>query len=241
MRMFCFDLDDTLVSENQYVESGLRAVGPIIDEWAGGRGGGGSGEWLVAEWRRTRGRDLFQRRLQELALDPELLPQLIEGYRNHSPTLSLRDGAREVLERIVRGGDRLSLISDGVLTAQRRKWDALRLPFPFEPVIFTDARGRDYWKPHPWAFEVVMAAARGATAFVYIADNDEKDFVAPNRLGWTTVHLRHRGNLRPWRDVSGGARAHLQVDGFEALLASIDVVPAASRRRAPRSGTTPRQ
>lgn len=217
MRVFCFDLDDTLISEREYVESGLRAVGCMLDELSRARCSA-SGEWLVAEWRRARTRDLFQRRLAQLGLDPALLPRLVEEYRMHDPVIALREGAHDVLDALSQRGDRLALISDGHLESQRRKWRALRLDVPFHPLIFTDEKGHDFWKPHPWSFESVMRSAPDATSFVYIADNVDKDFIAPNRLGWTTVELRHPENLRPHRDAAGDARPDLEFRGFDALL-----------------------
>jgi putative hydrolase of the HAD superfamily len=218
MRMVCFDLDDTLVSEREYVESGLRAAGDRIDELVGA-GASGSGGWLVEEWRRARGRDLFQRRLHSLGADPGWLPDVVRAYRDHEPVISPREGAREVLEALVRRGDRISLISDGHRETQRRKWRASGLSaHPFEPVVFTDERGRDHWKPHPWSFEAVMRAAPDVSAFVYVADNDEKDFLAPNRLGWVTVQLLHPDNLRPAGAAHGDARAQRQIVRLRSLL-----------------------
>jgi putative hydrolase of the HAD superfamily len=218
MRMFCFDLDDTLISESEYVESGLRAVGRRIDQLLGA-GADGSEDWLIEEWRRARARDLFQRRLRSLGADPGWLADLVRTYREHEPVISLRAGAREVLEALVRRGHRISLVSDGRLDAQRRKWRALRLAaLPFHPVIFTDEVGPAYWKPHPWSFEAVMRSAPDVTGFVYVADNPEKDFLAPNLLGWSTVQLRHPENLRPFRDADGDAGADRHIDRFGALL-----------------------
>ena len=216
MRMFCFDLDDTLVSERSYVESGLRAAGRRLDAIAGAVG---SGEWLVAEWRRTRGRDVLQRRVASVGADPGCVAELVQAYREHHPEqLALREGAREVLEAIVARGDRLSIVSDGNLGEQHRKWSALGLALPFVPVVFTDERGRERWKPHPWGFEAVMAAAPAAAGFVYVGDNAEKDFIAPNRLGWTTVELRHPDNLRASAAAEGDARPRLRAAGFAELL-----------------------
>ena len=104
------------------------------------------------------------------------------------------------------------------LRRRRGRVRALALALPFQPVVFTDARGREYWKPHPWSFEVVMAASPRAGKYVYVADNTEKDFVAPNRLGWTTIRLRHPENLRPSRPAEGDAHPTFEVDRFEALL-----------------------
>ena len=195
-RVFCFDLDDTLISEEDYVESGLAAAGKLVDALA--PGSETAGEYLVRLWREERSSEGFQRLLRERNLEPECwLPRLRQAYRDHVPVLCPRPGVIELLQIIVAGGGELALVSDGWLTVQRGKWSALALPFLFDPVIFTDERGRDYWKPHPWGFEQVMAAHPTAACFYYVGDNPAKDFIAPNRLGWTTVLVRNAKNLHP--------------------------------------------
>jgi putative hydrolase of the HAD superfamily len=203
--VFCFDLDDTLVSETEYVESGLRAAGELLDRDAPGSR---SAEWMVALWRRARPADAFQQALARVGADPaRWLPRLRAAYREHRPALTPRPGALDLLGAITRRGDRLALISDGDLGAQRRKWEALALPHRFDPVVFTDEHGRACWKPSPFAYRRVMAAHPDARGFVYVGDNPAKDFVAPNALGWTTVQVLHPANLRRALPARGTAAA----------------------------------
>ncbi len=226
--VFCFDLDDTLVSESEYVESGLRAAGDLLDREKSGPES--AAEWMVALWRRSRSSDIFQQVLARRGANPEIwLPRLKAAYREHRPVLSPRPGLLDVLGVIVSRGDRLALISDGHLGAQRRKWDALALPFSFDPVVFTDERGREYWKPNPWAYERVMGAHPDARAFVYVGDNPAKDFVAPNELGWTTVQLVDQGNLCCSGSPPAGAAAQHTIRHFSRLLEPVstgDPLPA---------------
>jgi putative hydrolase of the HAD superfamily len=207
-QVFCFDLDDTLFSEEDYVESGLRAAGELVD--AAVPAAESAGEWLVRLWRQERAQDGFQRLLRERGLDDEALgwlPKLKQAYREHELILQPREAVHELLAELLGRGARLALVSDGWLAVQRRKWAALALPFPFDPIIFTDVRGRAYWKPHPWAFEQVMSAHPSAVRFHYIGDNPAKDFLAPNRLGWTTVWVRDGRNLHPPVLPADGAAA----------------------------------
>ncbi len=234
----CFDLDDTLVSEREYVESGLRAAGAVLDrELAGGEP---AGAWLVERWRRTGERDLFQQLLALRGAEAaRWLPRLVAAYREHRPALAPRAGAVPALRALLAGGHRLALLSDGRVEVQRRKWEALGLSLPFAPVIFTDERGRAFWKPHPWGYERVMAAHPDAAGFVYVGDNPAKDFDAPDALGWTTVLLEHEENLYP---ADAGRRPRHVLRGFEALVAlaaelCAGAAPARDLSRTPPSGT----
>jgi putative hydrolase of the HAD superfamily len=124
----------------------------------------------------------------------------------------------DTLAAIVARGARLALISDGALDVQRRKWAALRLPFRFQPVVFTDEKGRAYWKPNPWAFERVMSAHRDGGRFVFVGDNPAKDFLAPNRLGWTTAMVRDPRNVHPAVFDAGDPGApQIVLDSFFAV------------------------
>jgi putative hydrolase of the HAD superfamily len=226
--VFCFDLDDTLVSEQDYVESGLRAAGELVDAVA--PAAESAGTWLVRSWRHERAPDVFQRLLRDRRLDAEWwLPRLKQAYRDHEPVLRPRAGVTSLLAALLRCGARLALVSDGYLSVQRRKWAALRLRFPFDPVIFTDEMGREHWKPHPWAFERVMRAHPASTRLFYVGDNPAKDFIAPNRLGWTTVLVRDERNLHPPAFREGAAAApKLVIESLAELSRLARWAPAAS-------------
>ncbi|HZZ83185.1 MAG TPA: HAD family hydrolase [Anaeromyxobacteraceae bacterium] len=235
----CFDLDDTLVSESDYVESGLHAVGALLDRELPGPEP--SGPWLVERWRRTRARDLFQRWLAERRADEtRWLPRLVAAYREHRPVLAPRPGAVEALGAIVARGDRLALLSDGWLEVQRRKWEALALALPFAPVVFTDERGRPFWKPHPWGYQQVMAAHRDAEGFAYVGDNPAKDFEAPDGMGWSTVLLDHPENLYRRADPGGArhlARSFREILELTAPGGAGRTLDGAQLSRSPSSGT----
>ena len=85
----------------------------------------------------------------------------------------------------------LAIISDGPQKVQQNKIDALQLQKRFDRIILTDAWGPDFWKPHPRAFqEIERIWDYHSSACLYIADNAQKDFQAPRKLGWNTIQIR---------------------------------------------------
>jgi putative hydrolase of the HAD superfamily len=83
------------------------------------------------------------------------------------------------------------LITDGHAKTQSKKVRALGLDQRGWTIVYTGALGpdRQFHKPHPRAFELIEAAHRDVTRFVYIGDNISKDFIAPRALGWTSVQV----------------------------------------------------
>ncbi len=115
-------------------------------------------------------------------------------YREHTPQLALFPDAEWALAYFS-GRMKLGLITDGHAATQRNKFTALGLERYFQAVMFTDDFGRENWKPNPACFRKIEAALDcAAQECAYVGDNPAKDFVAPNRLGWLTVHLRREGS-----------------------------------------------
>jgi putative hydrolase of the HAD superfamily len=190
-RVVVFDLDDTLFPEWQYVLSGFRAV----DTWLRDTKG------LIGFYDHARA--LFDLRSQgpifDIVLaalgcsaDNTLTGELVKIYREHRPVLTLYDDARWALD-VFRARGCLGLISDGYLSVQQNKLAALHIADAFHAVVFSDALGRDCWKPSPRPYRRIMELIPGPSSdFVYIADNPTKDFITARRLGWQTIHIARR-------------------------------------------------
>jgi len=202
-----FDMDDTLYLEQEYVLSGFRAVAKFLAVHGGGRA-----EALYAHmtetFRHGNRRAVFD---DVLATWPQLRLQtsvddLIQIYRAHYPSIQLLPGIVDMLEDMRGKGTQIGLISDGFLIAQQTKFRALSIEHLFDLVVFTDSWGREYWKPHPRAFEATAAALSiPGSKLVYVGDNPFKDFTAPSELGWRTVRLRFPGQLHMDHEASEGA------------------------------------
>ncbi len=165
---------------------------------------------------------VFNNLLKELACkDAErLLPRMVDVFRSHRPTIELFQDADAGLSRW-RPRAKLGLISDGRVSQQLLKLGALGLDERLDVIVLTDRWGRRFWKPHRRAFEH-LAEQLGVAheSCTYIADNPEKDFVAPNALGWRTIQIRRAGAL--YADLTapqGGAAQAVVAD-----LAEIDAL-----------------
>jgi putative hydrolase of the HAD superfamily len=207
--MVVFDLDDTLYPETQFVRGGYQAVARAFEPLLGPADESVARMWAL--YQTDLRKHVFDTLLTQCghAADPELVARMITAYRTHAPAITLHDDAARALERLA---DRpLGLISDGPLEMQSGKVAALGLESRIGHIVLTGQWGRDFWKPHPRAFETIARDAGVAhERLVYIADNPSKDFVAPHALGWTTVHIRRADGV--YRDVpaaAGGAPGHV--------------------------------
>ena len=191
-----FDLDDTLYDEIEYCRSGFAAVSEFL---AGMHDAPPSDRIFAALWEQFSAGNharTFNAALDELAIgcDGKRVPELVKVYRNHVPKITLPEDSRSILAEL---GTRyaLALLTDGFLPAQRLKVQALRIEESFESIVYTEELGREFWKPSPAGFEKIMQDLNAKPEnIVYIADNEKKDFIAPNRLGFSTVQL-----IRPAR------------------------------------------
>jgi putative hydrolase of the HAD superfamily len=84
----------------------------------------------------------------------------------------------------------LGLLTDGFLPAQQLKVHALGIEKYFKHIIYTEQFGRQFWKPSPVGFQKLLESLNVQPQnAVYIADNPQKDFIAPNDLGILTVRI----------------------------------------------------
>ena len=184
-----FDLDDTLYHERDFVESGFRAVADFIDQ----RNGFSIYQRLIG-WYEAGEKDVFARIIkhQQLAIDKVAL---IQKYREHEPTLSLASNVKQLLKKLCAEGHDFGIITDGRAATQRNKIRALGLDQWNSAIAISEEMGVE--KPHPKSFLRLQHRFAGMP-LVYIGDNPAKDFVAPRRLGWTTVCVRASAvNIHP--------------------------------------------
>ncbi len=190
-----FDLDDTLYAERQYAFSGFDAVAVKFEDMLGPK------ERAAARMRELFDTDqrhrVFDALLAEkgIAATPQRIQMMVAAYRAHAPRITLFPDADAALTRL-RKTHKLGLITDGPSVMQWAKIDALRLRDRFDAIIATDDLGLGFAKPHPRAFEQMVERLHVQhSECAYVADNPQKDFIAPRKFGWRTLELNRPGGI----------------------------------------------
>jgi len=227
-----FDLDDTLYDEIEYCKSGFAAVA----EFLANSSESVSANPAMAPVETRRISTAFQEQFSkgnrtktfnaaldelEIGYEDELILELIEVYRRHKPKITLPPDSRDALCELSTKYT-LALLTDGFLPGQQLKVQALGIEKYFKSIVYTEQLGRDSWKPSPVGFEKILQTLEARPEnTVYIADNEKKDFIAPNKLGFATIQI-----LRPARlytsicGHTGAAAQHIipQISQLSALL-----------------------
>jgi len=209
-----FDMDDTLYDEVDYCRSGFMAVADVLAQSPGSPPSERILEALWTQFTSGNHTKTFNAALEQLGIvgESRLIRDLVTVYRNHSPAICLPVESRDVLGRLSEKYT-LALLTDGFLPAQQLKVKALHIEKFFKCIIYTEQLGRQYWKPSPVGFEKLLQdLGTMPQRAVYIADNEKKDFIAPNKLGILSVQLirpaRVHNEPADRRDAAAAHRIH---------------------------------
>lgn len=187
-----FDLDDTLISEKEYIRSGFRVVSSKVatDYKLDTK----SVYDTMINLFNQSSKNVFNRLLDEFNVEYriEYIKELIEVYRTHMPEVNLYEDGKEIIEYLYNNGLKLGIITDGYEVTQKNKLEVLDIDKYFECIVVTDELGREYWKPHRKAYDIVKEKLGVKyEEMIYVGDNVNKDFVTANELGIKTI-LIHR-------------------------------------------------
>ncbi len=201
-----FDLDDTLYDEIDYCRSGFAAVAEFLASRPDTPDAERIFDCLWEQFTAGNRTKTFNAALDQLGIscDETLIGSAVKVYRDHVPKITLPAESRDILCQLQQKYT-LALLTDGFLPAQQLKVQALGIEAYFKCIIYTEQLGRQFWKPSPAGFEKLTQALNAEPqTTVYVADNEKKDFIAPNKLGFLTVQI-----IRP-------ARIHTESPGRSA-------------------------
>jgi putative hydrolase of the HAD superfamily len=212
-----FDMDDTLFNETDYVLSGFLAVDKWLEETIGLIG---FYHHAVERFNNGERKYIFNQVLESLNVryNQYFISQLIDVYRNHKPIISLLEDAKYILNNL-QDSIKVGLITDGYLSSQKQKFDALGIRERFDTVIFTDELGRENWKPNPLPYEHACLKLQCLPSeCVYIGDNVNKDFITAKKLGWLTVHINRNKGIYSQTNVSFEYEADYKIHNLKELF-----------------------
>ena len=214
-----FDLDDTLISEKEYVRSGFRQVAiNISDEYKLDMN---EIYKLLLDTCEEDSKNVFNRVFDKLNISYEIddIKKLVEIYRGHKPEIKLYDDAKYILDTLYKKGIKLGMITDGYKITQRKKLEALNIDNYFEYIVVTDELGKEYWKPHERSYKLMSKKLNvDLSEMVYIGDNEAKDFVTANLLGVKTIRIERINGIYKENLLSNRYKAKYKLDCLEDLL-----------------------
>ena len=182
---FVFDLDDTLYKETTYVRSALRHVGRILNIAYGG-----ADFCLELENSFDGGsKNPIQDVCTQYSLPKKTFNIILNSMQCHSPIISLDQKISILLRKLKKYGGVVSILSDGRSITQRIKIDSLDLNW-VDAILISEEIGDS--KPSQKGYKLLQEKFSRSKNF-YIGDNPEKDFYAPNAMGWVTVQLKDNG------------------------------------------------
>ncbi len=215
-----FDLDDTLYDEIDFCRSGFRAGAQFIATLSDKHT---PDDVLATIWdcfiTGDRG-STFDAALRRLGIpyDLNIIGRLVEIYRTHTPTLTLPPESRATLDTL-KGRYTLGLLTDGYMPTQRLKMQALGIEDYFAAIVYTEELGREYWKPSPRGFERLIELLHARPEqMAYVADNETKDFIAPNQLSMLTIQLLRPRGLYVQPSPHPHAAPKLRIDRIDKLI-----------------------
>ena len=206
MKVVCFDLDDTLYKEVDYLKSAYREISqyavahcPVDTDSRRRLSDEGYLQMMTAY---QQGDNAFAVLNSWLGLHIPISDYLTL-YRNHVPKIVLSDEVKRLLDVLYKEGVILGLVTDGRSVQQRNKLKALGLYFYIdnEDIVISEEFGSE--KPALANYTYFMKRYPACRDFTYVGDNPKKDFIAPNRLGWQTICLRNDGRNIHKQDGDG--------------------------------------
>jgi len=191
MKVVCFDLDDTLYPEIEYVKSGFKAVSRYIAKIKTKKAADTLYSRLVSLLNEKGRGQVFDILLKEEGIYSKYLVKKCIGiYRAHVPEIMLSNSVINVLETISEKYGNMYLVTDGNLIAQRNKIKKLELDKYFAKCMPTHQYGRQHSKPSLYCFDRIKGwEGVDYSNLIYIGDNPYKDFVALNSVGATTIRV----------------------------------------------------
>jgi len=190
IKVVLFDLDDTLISEFDFVKSGYKYCSGIIAEKYGFEAEN-INEMLNNLFNESS-KNVFNRLLDSLKIKytNDDIAEFVGVYRNHKPDIALYGDVIDCISALKAAGKKVGIITDGFVSTQRNKLEAVKADEIFDKIIISDELGIENRKPAPLTFSM-MKDYFGVDfdECVYVGDNPKKDFFIRKTHGVHTIRI----------------------------------------------------
>ncbi|MFD1162296.1 MULTISPECIES: HAD family hydrolase [Hwangdonia] len=213
-KVVVFDLDDTLYNEIDYLKSAYNEISLIISKAISVLPNTIYNQMLTYFYNND---NVFESVIKKYNV-PLSVSELLDVYRNHKPKLKLTKDKVEVLNELKKRGVNIGLITDGRSVQQRSKIEALKLDTWISEMLISEEFGSEKPNINNYKhFEKLFGNAK----YYYIGDNIKKDFITPNKLGWTTICLKDNGqniHTQNTSNINKQFLAHHNISKFSELI-----------------------
>jgi len=186
MKIIVFDLDDTLIQEEEYAKSGFKFIANKINKEF-------SIKLINAELNKINkknGRGKIFNIFFETFTKKKNIEKYIKLYRQHYPNIKLKPEAKKLLTLLKKKNYSTYLLTDGHRIAQRQKIQKLKLGRFFKKIFVTHEFGVNKMKPNLHCFKIIKKKEKVKwSEIIYVGDNPNKDFINLNSVGAVTIRV----------------------------------------------------
>ena len=216
-----FDLDDTLISEYDYIKSGYRVISKKIKEDYKLENSEEQIYSLMWELFENDSKKVFNRLLEKLKLNynEEYIKELVKTYREHIPQIEFFEDVIHCIKQLRKQDIKLGIITDGYAVTQNNKLKVLNAYELFDKIIITDELGKEYWKPNPKSFEIMKDYFNVEyDEMMYVGDNPRKDFYIKKYHPIKIVRIYRENSVYNDEEYYEGIEEDYRIRNLEELL-----------------------
>jgi len=189
IKLVIIDLDDTIYSEYDFVQSGFRHVAEKISKDVKC-----SIPLLIQNMNVFFNNDkktVFNQLLSFLKPRGNFsLEKFIELYKSHIPNIKPYDDFYDFCAYLDKTKIDLVLLTDGDIIQQKNKVLGLGIENFFKKIYYSDSYGIDYRKPNPKIYlEIMKNHKLKENEILVIGDNPHKDFFCKKSLGIKSIQI----------------------------------------------------
>ncbi|MDG2007456.1 MAG: HAD family hydrolase [Alphaproteobacteria bacterium] len=181
-----FDLDDTLYNEVEFIKSGYRYINKLVKKQFGIQI-----KYTPNKKQLIQSKTHIQFYIKKNKINFLSEIEILGLIRNHKPTIKLSSHVLGLLSKLKKKNVTLCIVTDGRSITQNNKVNSLSLRDYFDYISISEEIG--FEKTNQIVFKKIMEKFP-KTRYFYIADNENKDFIAPKKLNWLTIGIRNKSN-----------------------------------------------